>query len=1143
MTALPIPSLPDATLNPDLAQRAAADPTASVWVAASAGSGKTKVLADRVIRLLLDGVPPARLLCLTFTRAAAAEMSIRLTRQLARWATCDDDALRHDLDALQSPMPPTPAQIESARRLFARVLATPGGMRINTLHAFAQEVLRRFPLEAGVPPHFAALDETESAALTAEARADMLHQAAGDPTSKAGKALVCLAARLNAEAFSAALDALLAHRDKLAAALAQAGSAEALGAAVASAVDLPPGTTRAGLLGESFGALAFPPEGLLDAARLLIARGTKTYAPRGQAIARFLESAPSERLAAFDAYRRAFLTKEGEPFAAFANKDIATEHPEAVEALKREALRLASLDERLDTLQIVEESAALITLAADFERRYRAKKDALACLDFDDLIEKTVALLERPGVADWVLYKLDGGIAHLLLDEAQDTNPQQWRIVRALAEAFFAGEGAWENESRTLFVVGDEKQSIYSFQNADPALFAAMRRFFGARIDAAQKTYREVAMNISFRSAAAILRFVDTVFAPDAARVGVAAEPLRHFAFHADVAGEVELWPIVERSSEADDLNPSDVPEAYVDALSPSADLARRIARRIADDLRAGAPVYDRAVGGWRACRPGDFLILVPTRGRGGFVGHMVRALKRASVAVAGVDRMTLLDELAVRDLLALAHVALLPEDDLTLACALKGPLIGLDDDALMALALDRPDRLWPRVRAAGGVVGAYLENLLALADRETPLAFLTRLLELPCPADQRSGRRALARRLGDEAMDPIDELLEAAASYSTRRAPTLQGFLLWLAEAASDVKRQMEAEAAEVRLMTVHAAKGLEAPIVILPDTLAPPKSAKIPKVLWRTAGAFETPFYMTRTPRSALLRGARATALCRAEEEYRRLLYVALTRAGERLIVAGWKDNDAPADPGSWYALIARAFDDLPHAEEADGRRIFADAGRPLSAAAQAESEASCEPLPIWADQPVPPDPTPPRPLLPSRDEAEGSVALPSPHAAAFARGRIIHVLLQSLPDQPPAAREALAARYVANPQHALPPAAQKAIVAEVLGLLDDARFAPLFGPDSKAEVPLIGLAGARIVSGQVDRLCVRGDEVWVVDYKTNRPPPDDPAAVPPLYRRQMAAYRAVLAQIYPAKAIRTFLLWTHTARMMEITPDEGA
>ena len=1124
------------------AQTRAADPAHSAWVSASAGTGKTKVLTDRVLRLMLAGTRPEAVLCLTFTRAAAAEMAVRLNAVLADWATEPEAEVGKDLAVLTGHTP-TNAEIDAARRLFAQVLEAPGGIRIQTIHAFCQSLLARFPLEAGVPPHFEVLAERESRELLAEIVAELLGRA-GD--AALGAALAEIAGELQEQAFADLLAVIVRERARLRALIRDHGGLDGALAALTDGLGLPPSATEESILADGCRDTAFDRRGLIAAAAAL-AEGSDTDALKGQSIGEFLAASRGERPGLFASYREAFLTQKGERRKNLATKAVKEADPDIEDVLTREAERLVELEQRRKAARVAAATGALLVFSGRLFEAYDRRKGARARLDYDDLIQGALGLLRSPGAAPWVLYKLDGGIDHILVDEAQDTNPAQWEIVRILAEEFFAGEGA-RADQRTVFAVGDAKQSIFSFQGADPEGFAEMRRYFAERIALAEAGFETVALDRSFRSTDAVLDAVDFVFALDPARDGVVepGERVRHVADRVGQAGKVEVWPLIGPREAAEPL-PWALPIAPRPGDAPSTRLARVIADRIADWIGAAK----RGEEGWlesrdRAMQPGDVMVLV--RRRSGFVEALVRALKDRDVAVAGVDRMILTNQLAVLDLVALGRFLLLPEDDLTLATVLKGPFVGLDEDALFALAHGRSGTLWATLRAAApgdprlAAARDALEALLGIVDYERPYELYAGVLA-------RGGRRALLRRLGPDAAEPVDEFLALALEHERNEAPSLEDFLHWLVAGETEVKRELEQGGDAVRIMTVHGAKGLQAPVVILPDTTTKP--IQDDALLWPGDLVLWPP---RRAAEDAVCRAARTEARAARDREYRRLLYVAMTRAEDRLYVCGWHGQKAwPAD--CWYELIREGLKEHAEAVHIDLARDSADgwAGHGLRLARAQRGTAKTDdrgdltlveapPLPAWTGRPPPPEPAPPRPLAPSRPSGDEPPVL-SPLAvddkARFQRGLIVHALLQHLPELPPDGRAAACAAYLARPVLGLDQAGRAALAAEVLTVLDTPEFTALFAPGSRAEAPLAGRIGEVIVAGQVDRLAVTGEAVLIVDYKTNRPPPALAESVSPLYLRQMAAYRALLRQIYPSRPVRCALLWTDGPRLMGL-PD---
>ncbi len=1128
-------------IDPEVPQRRAADPGRSVWVSASAGSGKTKVLTDRVLGLLLAGTPAHRLLCLTFTKAAAAEMANRIATTLGRWATCADQDLAAAVEKLLG-RPPEAATLIRARRLFAQVLDAPGGMHIETIHAFCQSLLRRFPLEAGLAPHFQVMDDQDAGEMLEAAREEVIFRARAGGDARLAAALALVTASVHESFFPELMADLARERGRLLRLKERFGGLEAAAAELRRRFGLTSEQTPAALVAAAVADEACNAPACRQALAALLG-GSKSDLDRAALMAPWLAADPAARAGQFSLWCKAFLTDKGEIRKTLCTKGVETAHPGTADILAREAERLYRLQDRLRAATTVAATAALYALGEALLDGYQRQKRARAMLDYDDLILKTVSLLQQEGQAAWVLYKLDGGLDHILIDEAQDTNPDQWAVVRALTDEFFAGAGQADGVTRTVFAVGDPKQSIYSFQRADPREFERMRRRFAAKVPAAGGRWDEVDLLVSFRSAQRVLDAVDAVINSPQGRQGVVGEAgITHQAWRRAAAGLVELWPAVEPK-------PKDDPAAWKPPVerqkgdSPRGRLARLLAQRIRAMVQGGERLDSRG----RAIRPGDIMVLV--RRRNAFVEELVRELKTLGVAVAGADRMVLTEQLAVMDLMALGQVLLLPDDDLTLATVLKSPLLGLTEEQLFTLAWNRPASLWEALRDRAGepeyaFAHGLLSELMALADRVPPHDLYAHLLA-------RGGKARLLARLGPEAEDPIDEFMSLTLAHERLHPPSLQAFLHWLEQGGVEIKRDLEAGNDAVRIMTVHGSKGLQAPIVFLPDTLQAP--VKPPRFLWLGEEGDELPVWPPRTEdQDSLCQAARDAAAQARDDEYRRLLYVAMTRAEDRLYICGW--NTRRAAPGHcWYDLIRAALGATADPEP-DG--FLAEAGQgvvepwvlrwrqaqegvpPQSETAPAA--AAPPPLPAWARLAAPQEPSPPRPLTPSRpDDEEPAVRSPfgADNGARFQRGRLVHRLLQTLPEVPPEERPAAAARFLARPVWSLSVARQAEIAREVHAVLTDPAWGALFGPGSRAEVPVVGMVGERILSGQVDRLVVTPEAVLIVDFKTNRPPPRRAAEVAPVYVRQMAAYRAALACIYPGRAIRCALLWTDGPTLMPL------
>ncbi|MBP0484287.1 double-strand break repair helicase AddA [Sagittula salina] len=1102
------------------AQVRAAAPSHSTWLAANAGSGKTRVLTDRVARLLLEGVDPSHILCLTYTKAAATEMQNRLFKRLGGWAMLAEPALRAELDQLGVETQPTPAFLQDARTLFARAIETPGGLRIQTIHSFCAALLRRFPLEAQVSPQFKEMEDRAAELL----RADLLEDIAQGPDRLL---LEAIAPYLSGDNTEPLLRALTAHR----ATFLDPPTPED----IRQHYGLPPEASAETLLGSIFlGSEARLVADLIPAFQ----QGGKTE----QGLADTLKTFRAADAEGLTVLKSVVLTQGGTLRKNFPTKPTRRNFPDLCEAYDQLAARIEAALETEKALDAAARDIALTAFAARFVPAYERAKLLRGWLDFDDLITRARDLLSNEKVADWVLYKLDGGIDHILVDEAQDTSPVQWQVIERLAHEFTSGEGARDTR-RTIFVVGDKKQSIYSFQGADPREFDRMREDFRERLKNTDAPLVNSELAFSFRSAEPILRVVDNTFA-HALESGF--DGALHRAFKDRMPGRVDLWPVVDKVKD-------DADGEWHEPLDRQASthhtviLAKRIARFIRQTIDAHHPIPEEVdhSGTYvpRAVHAGDFLILV--RRRGPLFREIIRAAKQEGLPIAGADRLKVMAELAVRDIIAVLKFLETPEDSLSLATALRSPLFGLSEQDLFTLAHGRPRKyLWEVLRDSDAPYVTVLKDLLRNTDFLRPYDLIDRILT------HHKGRRLLIGRLGAEAEDGINALLQQALSYEQTEVPTLTGFLEWAQADNLEIKRAPDSKGSTLRVMTVHGSKGLEAPIVILPDCAKPDTSVKAdllrdPEgVVWKQTAAQQP------ARQSAAIDAAKT----REAQERDRLLYVALTRAEKWLVVAA--AGDLGKDGDAWYDQVQRgmgASAAVPHVFDygdlGAGEGLRVESGDwvtpPADLPTVAEDEQPVYPTEI--DLPLPPPPVPAVTRSPS--DLGGAKALPGAEGdteeVALARGTALHLLLETLAALPaPLRAEAgpsLLAELEQNPDTALIRDQLPLILAEVLSVLDTPALARVFDDHALTEVPVSAeLPGIGRIHGIIDVLRVTPGTVTVVDFKTNRTVPATPADVPEGLLRQMAAYHAALAQLYPGRSIETALLWTATAHYMPLPHD---
>ena len=1101
----------------------AAAPGASTWVSANAGSGKTRVLTDRVARLLLEEVSPEHILCLTYTKAAASEMQNRLFDRLGSWAMKPDHDLRAELLELGVTGRLTGAKLRHARTLFARAIEAPGGLKIQTIHSFCAALLRRFPLEAGVSPNFKEMDERSAAEL----RTDCIEQ-------MAQSADAMLVDRLASQISALDFDDIGAEIIRMKAAFSHAPNADA----IYRDLGLLPGFCSGDLLDMVFIGGEGP---LLDQLITGLATGTTTDLKNATKLSLAKGNCLSALLVLEDVFLSGSTSKE--PFSAKIGKfptkklqigALATVMPQIEDWMCRvEAARETRLG-----LSTAEKTVILGQFGQRFIQHYEAQKLLKGWLDFDDLILKARDLLTDPALAQWVLYRLDGGIDHILVDEAQDTSPVQWQVIEKLAQEFTSGEGARQNLIRTIFVVGDKKQSIYSFQGADPSEFDRMKDEFRRKLLALGQPLQDLTLEYSFRSAEAILRLVDATFEHHVAS-GFGKTSL-HRAFKSDMPGRVDLWPLVERSAPAEE-SPWYDPVDRLGAQHHSVVLARRVAAEIQRMIVEKTPLprggKDDAASVARPVQPGDFLILVQRRSD--LFQELIRACKLRDLPIAGADRLKVGAELAVRDLAALLSFLATPEDSLSLAVVLKSPLCGWDEQALFALAHGRDEPfLWQalrRQRARYPELVEMFETLMGQTDFLRPYDLIERILT------RYDGRQKLLARLGGEAEDGIDALLSQALNYEQGTIPSLSGFLIWMQTDALEIKRQIDSNSNQIRVMTVHGAKGLEAPIVILPDTAR--RDIKITDQIVRHP---EQPLWANSTAeRPQITRDLIDGMKQRLIHERDRLLYVAITRAEKWLIVAA--AGDLSQDGSDWYSRISAGLQTI----RATGHDFGFGRGLRLQTGDWARLDFGTEKPPVLGGfavlpphfcQPAPKVFPPEKTLAPS--SLGGVKALSDARGtdveAALQYGHLIHLLLEHLPGRPQSDWPELANQLLARASCDAKNLDASAVIAEVTALLTTPELSHIFASQALAEVAISAtvpdLEGRRI-QGSIDRLLVNRDEVLAVDFKSNAAVPSDAALCPEGILRQMAAYSAALKLIYPDKIIKISILWTKTATLMPL------
>ena len=1106
-------------------QEAASDPGVSVFVSANAGTGKTKLLTDRVLRLMLDGSPPESILCVTYTRAAAAEMQNRISARLAEWTVMTSDDLAKDLGRMGIAVP-SQSMLRNARSLFAEILDSDDGPRIETVHSFCQSILRRFPIEAGIVPNAELADELEQTRLKIQVRESLMQS--GDPAIEGAIAI------LAEQTGEGSADELLANLVRAERRLDDPAILASLDAHFVDACGVRADLDTEALLSDALARI--DSERLRAAATVLSECGVKTHVSRAAVITTWLGEDDFGRRYHIDLLISELFTG-GSPSAerGLSNAGLRKTLPDLVDILQSVQTALAGFVTARMEGRCRELTRALYVYGRAFHVGYAALKRRLGLLDYDDLIALTNAMLKQSDAAEWVAWKLDSAIRHMLVDEAQDTSPSQWQLLRRLSDEFFDSPMDDPDARRTLFIVGDFKQSIYSFQGADPAVLGVVRLDLQNRAKAQQHPLRDLSLDVSFRTAQPVLDLVNRVMD---GLDGITDPPrlpdfLAHRSARKQAGGFVEIWPVIKG-----DANPGTLPMF----APPSVQVPEDAAAKGAADVtrRLAGMIGSHRLSSGRLLQPGDVMILLRKRDR--YYKLLMAALQRAGLPVAGADRMTLQDQIEIRDLLALGDVMLLPEDDLQLATVLKSPLFGMDESGLFELAHERGESsLHARLMSHQGADSGFgrmadrLSYFRAVADKLSVFSFFSTVLG-EC-------RQAFRTRLGSAVDEALDHFLALAQSFGNGGGVSLTEFLALVRSGGGEVRRDMDAAAAnEIRVMTIHGAKGLEAPLVVLPDMLRASssrdrliKDSQSDFVYWAPSAGGRPEFVIT----------AKMQADDAARQEENRLLYVAMTRARDGLVIGGWEAAHQRFMKNSAYERICDAATDMGSFISAEDGTLRLQEDVPPAPVAR-PADTSPPPLakdadkPLWLDQPAPDEPRPSRPLRPSQPD-EGARRAPAPGtgigaaSAAMARGRLAHRLFEILPAVAPALRVDAARRMIASQADVAAETGQ-ALIDDVMQVMAMPALADLFGERALAEVSISGVVGGDGVAGQIDRLFVGTDRVLVADFKTG----PMPAVTPTAYTRQMALYAALLEQIYPDHDVVTWLVWTEVAQLQELSAD---
>jgi ATP-dependent helicase/nuclease subunit A len=1114
-----------------LMRKNAINPNFSVWVNASAGTGKTKILIDRVWRLLLEN--KRNILCLTFTNAAANEMENRIHSILSKWAICSESVLIADLEQLDFfPMPsqsslfchPSSTTLGSqhpylssqcvtlgsrknealdryltrARRLFSELENL--GLTIQTIHAFCYKLISNFPIEAGIAPN-CTLSECK------ELHSIIFNKVLHNETVQNDINLI--ATEIDENKLRDLLYTLCVKRSM------SANDSEYIKDklnAPDGIHDLQSGTT----------------EHIKRLAEIL-SEGSKRDQSYSAMLSDWCDSTNKEDI---ESLAKVFLKSESHEkknISSIATKSILEKFRDAEQIIESVQNVVFTHIKDMNSYQIFKRTSSLLGIFKVYIDLYNSEKSKNALLDYNDIIDLATNLFSNPNYKDWVLFNLDQKIDHILVDEAQDNSISQWKIITNLCDEFFAGN----DEKRTLFVVGDVKQSIYRFQGANPHLFNYMQQYFHTKTGG--RDWISCQLEKSFRSTPEVLMLVDRIFNNFRAEISFVDNEIKHVPHRENDQGYIEIWPALPKCKEKEQRAlqiPLTCKEGYTiaDRL-----LAQAIAHKIHNWLNEGRILVAKD----RHIEPRDIVILV--RQRNVLVDYIISELKKANVPVVGRDYFRIMDYIAVQDLIALAEFLLLQANDLALANALKSPLFNFTEDDLFNIAYDRKEQsLWERLQDYHGVIYSELNYLINLSRIESPLALFTHIL--------RTGKKKFAARLGLECFEVLDEFMNLVLQFEN---PSLQAFVQWIKENNPEIKNDMQSERNAVRIMTIHKSKGLQAPIVFLVDTNTVPRDSE--SIIF---DGTEVPFWCGKNNNAYCDQVKREKKL-EDYNEYLRLLYVALTRAEDELYIL----SKEPVQKGSWYDLITR-YGEQYEKKQAYLQPIFKEKVEvlcvnanypyiykkrdyfdvpvislppnlsmsfqcPLSSFQHPFLSSQCLTLGSSKKEEKPASATHSsisfQHVTLESSEKEGAEWIPVSSTGmtdGYTRGLIIHNILQYMPKIEKERRKNWVRKYLDNINTSED---KDEIYSKILAFNE--KYGYLFDLGGKSEIALSGIIDGEPVLVRLDRLCTTQDKAIIIDYKSHR---NVSVSLLNEIKKQMLTYKTLVQEIYPNKQVECVVIW---------------
>ncbi len=1033
-------------------QKQASDPYKSVWVSASAGTGKTKIFTDRVLRLLISGAQFSEILCITYTKVASSEMQLRIMKRLEYFANISTEKLKNELSLLVD-HEVTNEEIDRAKSLYMQILSSKNNINAYTIHALCEKIVRSFSFELGINPAFEVIEDLQTAIVLSEIKKDIF--CSGENIQITDFFL----SNFHESILDNIIKDIIAQKNKF--------------------LNLFITKTEFTKLSHSH------KDALSEAYNRLIEK-----------LLSFSLSVSRTDL------KKIFFTDCGSK-----RKNISNMKPGAIEEELYYALtnnsslksvlfefqnEIALLEESKNIEEIRNYSNLICSLAKIFLDKYEKYKKENSLVDFDDLILMTKSLLNDHNMENWILCKLDHNICHLLVDEAQDTNPDQWSIANSIIQLFYHHD----RMHNSIFVVGDPKQSIFSFQGADLEYFYLMNDRLRDSSLERDKEFKNITLEYCYRSGAAILDVVYRVFNDIKTRDAslFAAENPKILPFRNSHA-IVELWPLIKKESEKEDI-------------SNIATLARKIAIFIKDQIDSGRIMPATKLPAHEC----DFMILV--RKRDEFAFELINQLKSCNLSVDSMDRISLHDSLAARDLISIAKFALLPNDDLNLASMLKSPIIGISDPELYDISRQRNKlSIWEYLNDINHHSLDIL-NKLILVHKTTSLSnFFTIIL------DYFSLREILET---NENKEVIAELVAKSIDYARTMENCLQSFIWYFENNEITVKKSLGLSD-KIRIMTIHGSKGLQAPIVIIADNSLVPTNMDL--FIWHEEELYASRKDSKNSPFFCNLKEQQKQKML---QEYIRLLYVAMTRAEDHLIICGYSSKKLP-DDNCWYNLIYNSmanyakndeFGNLIYELGADQIEFVTIRDERLRVGDLRQVQNSKWIISEYILNKI------------INPNINNSAASPLFNFEHLNYALVFHKILEdgiklqnlSLLNKHP---------LIAT----LPDKLQEKIHKNIDKLLGDQNFLELIAGEIKLELDIGINHEGNIKFARIDMLVIADESITIVDYKSDAHPAEEYRYLPSSYIDQLNLYRHIIQKLYPKHKIICKIFWLETANFMII------